>query len=66
MLVYCIVALTFVIWGTIYFLYFRVQLRDWFGNRFGRDSDAKIEETLPDEPRMSLTYTSNSEDSRQR
>ncbi|MBS1055386.1 hypothetical protein [Gluconobacter kondonii] len=62
MLIYFLVAVTLGAWGAVYFLYFREPLRDWFGNRFGRDSAPKVKELPPEEPRTSFAHMPPSED----
>ncbi|AQS90172.1 MULTISPECIES: hypothetical protein [Gluconobacter] len=62
MLIYFLVAVTLGAWGAVYFLYFRIPLQDWFGNRFGRESTPEIKELAPDEPRTSFAHMPSSDE----
>ncbi|MBF0890049.1 hypothetical protein HKD28_01230 [Gluconobacter sp. LMG 1744] len=62
MLIYFLVAFTCVAWGSIFFMYFRKHLEEWFGNRFGRDQPPKVKELPPEEPRTSFAHRLPSED----
>ncbi|MFT8807540.1 hypothetical protein [Gluconobacter sp.] len=56
MLIYLLVAITFVIWVAIYLLYFRQQVMAWIGNRFGKDHAAPPAENEP-EAQLPFSYT---------
>ncbi|WP_139064342.1 hypothetical protein [Gluconobacter morbifer] len=55
MLNYFLILLCIIVWPTVYCIFFREQISDWFANRFGRDKP--VENTEGEILEVSLPFS---------